>query len=88
MTKDENFQMIKFSGQALKVVSQFKYLELIISEEASRGEIRSRAVQTMTAVAKLKKHLERKDHLLEIKKKLDCCVHWPESFCTPTNHRH
>lgn len=52
---------IKAGGQEPKVVRQYKYLGLIISEEASEREIISRAVQRKAPATKLKTILKDKN---------------------------
>lgn len=45
---------IKAGSQELKVLSQFNYFGSFISKEDCRIEIISKAVQTMTSVAKIR----------------------------------
>lgn len=52
---------IKVGGQELKVLRQYKYLGLIISEEGSGREIISSAAQRMAAAIKLKTILKDKN---------------------------
>ena len=63
MTNNGTLQRdITIQGQKLETVDHFKYLADIICDEGSRREVLSRAAQTMTALARLKNHLERQEH--------------------------
>ena len=45
---------IRVNGEKLETVQRFKYLGAIVTDEGSMPEIRSRIVQTIAALAKLK----------------------------------
>ena len=55
MTNNGTLQRdITIQGQTLETVDHFKYIGAIICDEGSRREVLSRAVQTMTALTRLK----------------------------------
>ena len=52
-TSDINTE-IKVRGQKLEIVTSFKYMSSIITEESSKSEILSRIAQTTAALTRLK----------------------------------
>ena len=61
---------ITASGQELEIVTQFKYLGAILSEEGSKMEVLARAAQTAASLAKLKPLWRDKNICLQSKLKL------------------
>ena len=50
---------IKVKGQKLGIVTSFKYLGAVVSDDGSRPEVLARIAQTTAALTKLKPILER-----------------------------
>ena len=60
---------IKINGQKLEIVTNFKYLGSVITDEGSKPEILSRIAQTTTALTRLKPILS--DRSISLSSKID-----------------
>ena len=71
---------IKVNGQKLEIVTSFKYLGSVITDEGSKPEILSRIAQTTAVLTKVETSLEQQEHFSQFQDMTDafpCHIHLP-----------
>ena len=71
---------IKMNGQTLEIVTGFKYLGSVITDEGSKPEILSRIAQTKAALTRLKPVWNDSEYFSQFQDTTDalpCHIHYP-----------